>query len=179
MNYLKKLQMFGSRRGLTLTELVITMLIVVIAILAVSGVLADSHRGWNRMYNRVYSGVVTDAHFARRAFDRVCRKAINGNYIVGSVGEFIEVYGYDNWASEKPDTYARFYIDQQKLILEEGSLEEGTFNHTTVLSSVTLANNVQGVDFSRTGDSVKMILDLDNGKESLTVTCSAVRHNSQ
>jgi len=170
--------MFRDNRGFTLVELMVTMLIAVIAVIAMSGVLADSQRGWNKMYNRIYSDVVVDAHVARRAFDRVCRKAINGNYIVGGNGEFVEVYGYEDWNADDPDSYARFYIDQQKLMLEDGYLEEGAWNHASTWSTVTLANNVQGIDFSVTGDSVKMVLNLDNGKESLAVTCSAVRHNN-
>lgn len=162
--------------GFTLTELVVTMAMSTIVVLTIGIVMADSHRGWSRMYSRVFSDVA-DAHAARRAFDSVCRKSSREMCLVGNNGEFVEVYYYDDFSSTKPDKYARFYTDQQKLMVEHGDLQEGTWNTLGASSSFELASNVQGVEFSLTGDSVKMVLDLNNGSETMTVTCSAVRRN--
>ena len=62
-----------ARPGFTLVELMITMVIMVIVISAIGVVLFDSQRGWNFMYNRLYSDVVADSYVARKKFDAVMR----------------------------------------------------------------------------------------------------------
>ena len=64
-------------------ELLITMVLMVIVISAIGVVLFDSQRGWNYMYNRLYTGVVADSYAARRKFDTVMRKASAGGFLLG------------------------------------------------------------------------------------------------
>ena len=64
-----------SQRGFTIIELVVAMSIAIIPILTIGIILSDSQRGWNSMYERVYSDVVTDSYVARKTFDAVTRKA--------------------------------------------------------------------------------------------------------
>jgi hypothetical protein len=82
------------------------------------------------------------------------------------------------------DRYARFYQEGNTLQVEYGDYNAGV--RTPVTTNV-LANNVTAVNFSITPGSsaVKMVLVLDDAmdvtkrgiKHSITVACSAIRHN--
>jgi hypothetical protein len=74
------------------------------------------------------------------------------------------------------DKYARFYQDGNTLQVEYGDYNAGV---GTPVTTNVLANNVTAVNFSITLGSaaVKMVLVLDNTKHSITVACSAIRHN--
>jgi len=159
-------------KGFTLIELVIATAITVIVILGVAITLADSQRSWNAMYNRIYSGVVTDGHIARRTFDRVIRKASGESFLLDTAGNWVEVYYYTDANSIVVDRYARFYEADGQLNIEYGKLDpRGTLNIQTV------CENVSDCVFMAQGTSVQMILRLDNGSEAATVVSSAVAHN--
>ena len=166
-----------NRKGFTLTELMLTTLLCTIVILGIGVVLADSHRGWNRMYTRVHGDVVTDGYIAKKAFDAVVRKSTSKRCELDIDGQFVEVYYYQSIASKEPDRYAIFFIKGQELFVNYGELEAGTWNPTSTTSTVILAQNVQRGNFTFTGACVKMVLELDNGSEAITVTSSAIRHN--
>lgn len=166
-----------NRKGFTLTELMLTITIATIVIIGIGVVLADNLRGWNRMYNRVYSDVVTDGYVAKKAFDAVVRKATSKRCELDTNGQFVEVYYYQDFSSTEPDRYAIFYINGQELLVNYGPLEAGTGNTLSPSSTVKLARNVRSVNFSVTGACVKMVLELDNSSEAITVTSSAIRHN--
>ena len=63
------------RKGFTLLELMITTAIMVIVGLAIGVVIVDGQTGWNTMYDRINSDVVTDGYVARKKFDAVIRNA--------------------------------------------------------------------------------------------------------
>ena len=165
-----------AQRGFTLIELAVVTAMSTIVIFGIGVVLVDSQRGWHRMYNRVYSDVVTDSYVARKAFDAVVRKSSIKRYELGSNGEFVEVYYYQNLNSTRIDRYARFYTNGEELMVNHGGLD-ATGNKEGNPSTMTLAHNVEAVYFSVAGNCVQMILMLDNDRETMTVTCSAVRHN--
>jgi len=161
-------------------ELTATIAMAGIVILGIGIVLADSHRGWTRMYSRVYSDVVTDSYVARKAFDAVVRKSSLKRCELGNSGEFVTVYYYQDANSTELDRHARFYISGEQLLVVygDGSFDsEGIWQATSASGPVTLARNVISARFLVDGTSVRMILRLDNGKETMTVTSSAVRHN--
>jgi len=159
-------------KGLTLIELMIATVIMVIVILGVAVILADSQRGWNAMYNRIYSDVVTDGHIARRTFDRVIRKASRDKIALDDAGLWVEVRYYQNANSTVVDRYARFYEAYGQLNIEYGKL-----NPRETLNVQTVCENVSDCVFMARGTSVQMILRLDNGSEAATVVSSAVAHN--
>lgn len=163
----------------TLTELVITTLVTVIIISTLGIVLADSHRGWNRMYNHVHSDVVSDSHVAKRVFNVVVRKSSTRQIDLGDNGEFVKVYYYKDLTSHKLDKYATFYTSGGRLLVNYGltGTSESSMSASNTSRTTTLAHNVKSASFSVNGASVQMILELDNGREALTVTCSAIRHN--
>ena len=172
-----KHRMTKYRRAFTLVELIITMALSAIIILGMGVILVDNQKGWSMMYDRTYSDVVTDAYIARDVFVKVVRKSSMKVSAIGSAGEYIQVYYYQNPAATIPDRYAKFYVSSGSLLVDYGDLEPGSWTTLSVLSTMTLAQNVDSVKFGVIGTSVQMVLSLNNNKEAMTTVCSAVRHN--
>lgn len=168
-------QTVKNRRGFSLTELGVVLVMAPIVMLSMGIVLGDNQRAWNQMFNRVNNGVATDGHVAGKAFDAVVRKS-SMNRERFDVNE-VEVYYYNDPASSTYlDRYAKFYKDDTELLVEYGQLDSSG-NPSGTLQTITLADNVEAVDFSLNGTCVQMVLRLDNGSESLVVATSAIRHN--
>ena len=165
------------KRAFTLMELVITMALSMIVLLGMGVILVDNQKGWSTMYDRTYSDVVTDAYIARDVFVKVARKSSMKASAIDSDREYIQLYYYQNPAATIPDRYAKFYVFSGSLLVDYGDLEPGTWNTLSVLSTMTLARNVDSVKFDVIGTSVQMVLSLNNNKEAMTTICSAVRHN--
>jgi len=165
------------RGGFTLTELMVTTVIVAIVVLALGSVVADGVRGWQRMHDRVYADVVTDGFVARRVFDRIIRKASWEMYLVGDSGESLEVYYYSSGAATTLDRYGRFYTLNGVLLLDHGVWAKGTEILEPPLQTETVCGNVSSCVFKGDGRSAQMILTLDDGSQSVTVVSSAVMHN--
>ena len=165
------------KQGLTLTEMVVAMTIATIVMLGLVGVLADNQKGWQMMYNRAYSDVVTDAYATRKAFDKIVRSASSGRHEVDDAGQFVELYYYDSDASAKPDRYVRLYTADRELLANFGQIDPDTYETLSSLRTQTLARNVDSVAFSMFGRNVKLVMNLNNDSETLTMTCSASRYN--
>ena len=165
--------------GFTILEMSVSILILTVAILSVTGLLANSQHAYNRMYRRVLGEVVTDAEIARRVFDNAVRKSSIQKCLIGESGEYAEVYYYAGAGSAGPDRYERFYFSGGNLMVQKGDLEPGTFDHASGdnPSVVQLARNVTSGRFVQSGISLRMYLTLDNDEDSLSVTCSSTRHN--
>jgi len=159
-------------RGFTLTELMITTVLMVIVVSAVGVVLFDSQRGWNFMYNRVYSDLVADSYAARKKFDAVMRKASAGGFLLGDDGSWIEAYYYAGADSAVIDRYARFSEADGSVSVEYGQLAP-----RATLSVETVCGNVSDCVFKQVGRSAQMILTLSDGTQTKTVVSSAVTHN--
>lgn len=145
---------------------------MVIVGLAIGVVIVDGQTGWNHMYDRINSDVVTDSYVARRKFDSVMRSASRGKFVLDGAGGWIEVYYYADYHSTVLDRYARFYVADGDLNLEYGQLEP-----RATLGVETICRNVSGCLFKQAGRSAQMILTLDNGTQTNTVVSSAVTHN--
>jgi len=160
------------RRGFTLIEMLVTVALAAVVVLALSVVVADSQRGWNATYNRIYSDVVTGGYVARNTFDAVIRKANGEKFFVDDAGSWLEVYYYADENSIVIDRYARFYQANGELNIDYGGLDP-----KEVLSTRTVCRNVSGCVFKAAGRSAQMILTLDNGSQTVTVVSSARMHN--
>ena len=172
-----KIQNKTNRRAVTLVEVVLSLTASSIVVLAAGSLLIDNQKGWEQMYNRIYSDVVTDSYVVRHTFGTVVRKASVRKCLIGNQNEYAEVYYYqDPINSNKLDAYARFYVNNGQLKLDTGSLDQSTWE-TSNLNTVTLANDVASVVFSESARCVKMDLTLDNGTESMEVNCSVNRLN--
>lgn len=175
-----------NKQGFTLVEMMVTIVIAAIVILGLANVMADAHRGYRQTYDRVYSDVVVDAYVARRAFDAVVRRSTIMRYDLDPSFQYVYVYYYSNIQNlsiTEPDSYAKFYISGTDLMVDYGDVSSaGTWNTFEIAdlsasSTKTLAGNVQEANFTVAGKYVQMALTLDNGRESMTVASSAVRHN--
>jgi hypothetical protein len=168
-------QTVKNRRGFSLTELGVVLVLAPIVMLSMGLVLADNQRGWNQMYNRLNNGLATDGFVARKSFDAVVRKS-SINYESFGDGE-VEVHYYaDSDSSTYLDRYARFYKDDTELLIEYGQLDSSG-NPTGILQTVTLCDNVEAVNFSQNGACLQMVLRLNDGSESLTVMTAAIRQS--
>lgn len=159
-------------QGFTLVELMIATTIMVIVACAIGVVIADTQRGWNIMYDRIYSDVVTDGYVARKKFDAMIRKASKEKILIGDAGSWLEVYFYADDSSTAPDNYVRFYAADGDLNLEYGQLSP-----RATLAVETVCGNVAGCTFKQAGMSAQMVLTLDNGTQKNTIVSSAVTHN--
>jgi Tfp pilus assembly protein PilW len=167
-----------KRYGITMVELMITMLISTIVVAGIGVAMVDSQRGFRQMYERAQGDVVTDAYVARAVFDRICRKASIQRCLpaIGELGSYAEVYYYNDANSTSPDRYAQFRVANGTLLADHGTYDIATKNKT-LTSTETLATNVTAWQFAVQGSSVIMTLSLQKGSQTLTVTCSSIRHN--
>ena len=159
-------------RGFTLVELMITAAIMVIVGLAIGVVIVDGQTGWNVMYDRINSDIVSDGYAARNKFDSVMRSASSGQSILAGDGSWIEVCSYASSASTVVDRYWRFYVSDGDLLAEYGQLEP-----RSTLNVDTVCENVSDCTFRQFGQAIQMTLVLDNGTQTKTVVSSAVAHN--
>jgi hypothetical protein len=70
------------------------------------------------------------------------------------------------------DRYARFYAADGDLNFEYGQLDP-----RVTLDVETVCSNVSACTFKQAGQSIQMILTLDNGTQTNTVVSSAVAQN--
>ena len=170
-------------KGVTLTELMMTLILASIMILALGTVLVENQRGWLKMFSRTFSDVVVDAYVTQNTFSTLVRKSSIAVYEYElSVDETqivaVEVYHYSDTGTTDIDRYAKFYISGSTLSVDEGIID------TTVVPWVketpvttVLARNVASGYFDINGSSIQLVLNLDNGSEDMKVICSAIRHN--
>jgi len=158
--------------GFTLVELMITTVIMVIVGFAIGVVIVDGQTGWNTLYDRMNSDVVTDGYVVKEKFDAVMRKASRNRFVLAADDLWIEVYYYADASSVVVDRYARFYVTDGNLNLEVGQLEP-----SEVIGVETLCGNVSACTFKQAGTSVQMTLTLDDGIQTNTIVTSAVAHN--
>ena len=158
--------------GLTIVELIITTMILVIVGFAIGVVVVDAQSSWNVTYDKINSDVITDGYVARKKFDTVIRNASSQSYVLDSAGDWVEVYYYASDSSTVVDRYARFYVADDTLNLENGQLSP-----RKTLDVETVCKNVSDCTFKQVGRSVQMILTLDNETQTNTIVSSAVAHN--
>jgi hypothetical protein len=86
------------RTGLTMVELMITILISTIVFAGIGVAMVDGQKSYSRMYERTQGEVVTDAYVAKATFNRICRKASITRCLptIGNLGSFAEVYYYND-----------------------------------------------------------------------------------
>jgi prepilin-type N-terminal cleavage/methylation domain-containing protein len=159
-------------QGFTLVELMITTAIMLVVGLAIGVVIVDGQSGWSFMYDRINSDVVTDGYVARKKFDAVIRDASREKVLLDSAGSWVEVYYYSTPSSAVVDRYARFYVADGDLNFEYGQLQP-----RATLGVETVSENVSSCTFKQAGQSVEMILTLDNGTQTNTIVTSAITNN--
>ena len=169
---MSKNKRIANSKGFSLLELMMATTLACIVVVGVGVVLVDSQRGWNAMYTRTYSDVVTDAHVARRRFDSVVRNASSQGVLLDDYGNWVEVYYYSDPNSSIVDRYTRFLSSNSQLTIEYGVVEP-----RQTLNTEILCENVSSCVFKLAGNSVQMVLTLDDGSQNATIVASAVTHN--
>ncbi|HEC03537.1 MAG TPA: prepilin-type N-terminal cleavage/methylation domain-containing protein [Phycisphaerales bacterium] len=159
-------------RGFTLLELMITTAIMAIVGLAIGVVIVDGQTGWNTMYDRANSDVVTQGYAARKKLDAVIRGASRQRFVIASDGSWIEAYTYASDASEEVDRYWRFYVTDGDLIAEHGQVSP-----RATLSVETVCGNVSDCTFGQNGKAIQMTLTLDDGGQTNTIVSCVYAHN--
>jgi len=169
---MSKNKRIANSKGFSLIELMMATTLACIVVVGIGVVLVDSQRGWNTMYTRTYSDVVTDAHVARRTFDRVVRNASSQGVLLDDYGNWVGVYYYSDPNSSIVDRYTRFISSNSQLTVEYGVVEP-----RQTLNTEILCENVSSCVFKLAGNSVQMVLTLDDGSQNATIVASAVTHN--
>jgi len=160
------------RSGVTLVELVIASAATVIVFLGVAVLIVDGQRGWRTAYDRTYGDVITDGHVATKRFDAIMRKATAEGFSIDADGSWVEVHYYHNDSSADIDRYARLSESNGELEIEYGQLEP-----RSTLVGETLVTNVSACTFTQVGQSVHMVLTLDDGTRTNQVVCCGYMHN--
>jgi len=162
-----------AQRGFTIIELMLVLVLAMIILAGIGVVVVDSQRGWHRMYERIYSDIVTDSYIARKTFDRVIRQASGERFLLDDTGNWIEVYHYADGNSTVVDRYARFFHEGDGQL----NVEYGSLVPRETISIHTVCGNVSSCVFKGVGRSAQMILTLDNGSQTATVISSSVMQN--
>jgi len=169
----------NNHSGFTLMEVFVALFMLSIFMLAVSGTLLDSQRGWNLMYNRTFSEVVTAGHIAKRVFEANVRKSSISELSIDTSGKWVEVHYYEDDTSTFLDCYARFYHSGTTLYVERGWLNPGNpSNPKGTLSTSIICENVTNCVFKQSGKYVYMMITLNDGSQSLVIGSSAIMHNN-
>ncbi|MDO8303909.1 MAG: prepilin-type N-terminal cleavage/methylation domain-containing protein [Sedimentisphaerales bacterium] len=161
------------RKGITLTELMVTISISTIVILAVAVALSDGQRAWGHMYGDINSEVAVQSMTACKRFDAVVRAASGNNCTIDPAGNWVEVSYYSSPDVTNVDRYARFTWQGNQLTCEYGSL-----GPKATIGIQTLCDNVTACKFVKVGSSVQMVLTLDDDTRSVTVASSNVMNNN-
>jgi hypothetical protein len=180
------------RKGITLIELMITVLAAIILLIGISGILAAGHKNFWTMSKRINSDVVRNGYEARLTFDRIVRKSVYGYCNLNAGKDELVVYYYSQNKlldlASFPDSYAMFYKDGNLLRLQQSTLANWpptsipSHNNTDPI----IALNVFSVEFTIKGASIRMNLVLDDTGDTtksaletlkLTITTTALRNN--
>jgi hypothetical protein len=164
--------MTNKRSGVTLIELMVAAAMSVIVMFGVAVMFYNGQKGWNNMYGRIYSDVVTNSYTAKKMFDTVVRKASIDGYVIDEAAPSLEVHYYNDPNSPVVDRYGIFYREENNLYFDYGIL-----NPREKLGTVTMCGNVSDCAFQQMGRSMQMVLTLDNGSQKITTVTSAVMHN--
>jgi hypothetical protein len=161
-----------NRPGFTMVEMMISMVVMIIASLAIGAVIVDGQNGWTKMYNKIHSSTTTDGYVVVKRFESVMRKASSDKIFIGSDNASVELYYYSSDTAVTVDRYMRFYQTGTDLNLEYGQLDP-----KSAINIETLCGNVSSCTFHEIGQAVQMILVLDNGERKNTIISTAVAQN--
>ncbi len=167
------------KNGFTTVDVAIAGLILIIAMLSIGQILSESQKGWNLIYNRMYSEVVTGGHIAKRTFDSIVRKSSSKGITIDPDSKWVEVHYYDTDGSSFLDRYAKFFVSGNLLRVERGWLNPNdAANPKGTIATDTICGNVNKCIFKQSGNSVHMMLTLNTGTEKMLIGTSAILHNN-
>jgi prepilin-type N-terminal cleavage/methylation domain-containing protein len=172
MRLIQALKKNSRHRGMTFIELVVAIAVTSIIMLGTVSILADSQKGWWKMYNKINAEAVRDAYMARGRFESVVRKSSILKVLIDEdAGQWVEVY-YPDEAGGITNRYGNFYVSDGALNFEYGVIEP-----RETLGNEVICENVESCFFKRDDKSVQMILTLNDGENNNKMVCSAYLHN--
>ena len=168
-----------KQKGFTMIEVIASMAVMSVVILAISSVITDSNALWGRLHNSVYGVIPQDIIRTQRAFNKTCRKATLRVMFLSEDKETMCLYYFSDHINPPywPDRYAMFYLDGTDLKVEHGTLQFATINQNQKLYTETLCRDVQSLQFASQGLSVQICMTVNNGSREKTFTWASVRHN--
>ncbi len=168
-----------KQKGFTMIEVIASMAVMSVVILAISSVITDSNALWGRLHNSVYGVMPQDIIRTQRAFNKTCRKATLRVMFLSEDKETMCLYYFSDHINPPywPDRYAMFYLDGTDLKVEHGTLQFATINQNQELYTETLCRDVQSLQFASQGLSVQICMTVNNGSREKTFTWASVRHN--
>lgn len=156
--------------GFTLVEMAVATLSGAVLALATLMFLANQQNGFNDVYDSAFCAAADARIAARGAFQRTIRMASAGSgAVLADDGSWVEVYYYSGTDVASPDRTAQFYLSDEDLMLYKTVTDTAE-----TVSLETVCGHVASLRFSRTGDAVRMALELDDGSTSRTLNTSAM-----
>ena len=171
------------QKGVTLIELMMTMLVSSVVVLTMAILLADNLRGWRVMYGRLHSIEADNTYVARLLFDKAVRRSSHDPrdivYVASPLSLTVKYYSDAAIKTTgSPDRKAVFSYDGANLKVEDK--DNGT---EAVLSTWTIPR-VSNCIFRPSGRALEMVLTLnnpsspaDNRPQSFTIFSSAYLHS--
>ncbi len=168
-----------KQKGFTMMEVVSSLAVLSVVILAISSIMADSHSLWGRLHDSVFGQMSNDIISTQRAFNNTCRKATLRTMFISNDKETVCVYYFSNHLNPPywPDRYAMFYLDGTELKVQHGTLHFASLAQSQILYTETLCRNVDALQFSSQGLSVQVCMTVKDGNKQKIFTWAAVRHN--
>lgn len=162
-------------KGLTLIELMISMVAALIIFSGLGIIMADGQRGFATMYEKAHADVVEEGFVLKNRFDSIIRKASPKNAEIGSNNEYIKVSYYSGPLSENYDRYAKFYFDDSG----DGviKLVEGDIPESGDVSTHLVCSNVTSCHFEINGRTASMVVTLEDNEQKNIISSSAFMHN--
>jgi prepilin-type N-terminal cleavage/methylation domain-containing protein len=162
-----------TQKGFSLAELMTAVAISTIVTLAVSVTLVDNQKAWNTMYGNINSEVAVESLTACKRFDAVVRQSCSSNFSIDPACNWVEVYYYSAPGAKDPDRYAKFNWQGSQVTYEWGSLDP-----KTTLGIQTICHNVTACRFRAIGNSIQMLITLNDNTRAVTTASSNVMNNN-
>ncbi|MBN1795630.1 MAG: hypothetical protein JW804_03065 [Sedimentisphaerales bacterium] len=117
------------KTGFTIVEMIIASAVTALLILGAGMALFHSQNNFEHTYQMTNSDAVADAYAAKRAFEATVRQSSVSLRppSLSDSGDFIELYSYKNLKSNTIDSYVRFYLEDDKLLVTYGQLADSTY----------------------------------------------------
>jgi|GEM_PF-546434 len=172
----------GTKKGLTLIELMVALALATICMLAVGAVLSDSQKAWNQTYTKANSSIMLDSHLASKAFEATIRKASSEKYLLDTTDHlWVEVYYFASNDSNTPDSYACLQVQDGKFYIDHGTLPS-----PTQLNGIPdppqdpdnyICKNVTAFSFSGSGRCIRLQMTLSDNNSDVSFVSSAAPQN--